>query len=222
MNVSEAVAQRRSIRQFLDKPVDMALLRALLEKAQAAPSGGNCQPWQVTVVTGEAKARVKAAMAATLMMPEGSQTPDHMGYPQPLPAPWRDRRHANAEALYGALAIPREDKGARLANVARNFVFFDAPVGLFMHMPRFMGLPQWADIGIWMQTLMLLLVEAGLGSCPQGAWARYPQTVRSATGMPDDHVIIAGMAIGWPDPDAPVNRFPNPRAPLEETVRFLD
>ncbi len=222
MDVREAVIRRRSIRQFLDRPVDMAVLRAVLEAAQAAPSGGNVQPWHVTVLTGAALARLKASMSGALLAPPPGETPDHMGYPSPLPSPWRERRYANGEALYEALEIPRENKSGRLAQVARNFGFFDAPVGLLVHMPRFMGLPQWADLGIWMQTVMLLLVEAGLGSCPQGAWARYPRAIRQAIDLPEDHVIFAGLAIGWPDPDAPVNGFPNPRAPLEESVRFLD
>ena len=89
-------------------------------------------------------------------------------------------------------------------------------------MPRLMGPPQWADLGLWLQTVMLLLVEAGLGSCPQEAWSAYPQTVKRVTGIPEDHLLFCGLAIGWPDPDAAVNDFPNARAPLEETVRFLD
>ena len=100
--------------------------------------------------------------------------------------------------------------------------FFGAPAGLFVHMPRSMGPPQWADLGIWLQTVMLLLVEAGLGSCAQEAWSIYPATVKCVTGIPEDHLLFCGLAIGWPDGLAEVNRFPNPRAELSETVRFLD
>jgi nitroreductase len=222
VNVSDVIAERRSIRVFQDRPVDMAVLRVVLDKARAAPSGGNCQPWHVTVLTGDSLAGLKSAIGMTLMTAPMGEVPDHEGYPSPLPSPWRERRFANAEALYASINVSREDKPARLAQVAKNFAFFGAPVGLIIHMPRFMALPQWADLGIWMQTVMLLLVEAGLGSCPQGAWARYPETIRRAIGLPDDHVVFAGMAIGWPDMDAPLNSFPNPRASLEETVRFLD
>lgn len=222
MNVTEAVAARRSVRRFLDREVEPALLRAVLDKARAAPSGGNLQPWQATVLTGASLDRLRQAMQAALVAPPGSETPEYRIYPADLPDPWRARRAANGEAMYEALGIPREDKAGRFAQLARNFDFFGAPVGLFVHMPRLMGPPQWADLGLWLQTVMLLLVEAGLGSCPQEAWSAYPQTIKQVAGIPDDHLLFCGLAIGWPDPDAPVNSFANARAPIEETVRFLD
>lgn len=222
MNVSTAVAARRSIRRFLDRPVPPDLLREVLEKARTAPSGGNLQPWQAVVLTGGALAELKTEMQSALMQPLGSELPEYRIYPEGLPDPWRERRSSNGEALYSALGIAREDKAARLSQLARNFTFFDAPVGLFVHMPGFMAPPQWADLGIWLQTVMLLLVEAGLGSCPQEAWSAYPKTVKRVTGIPEDHLLFCGLAIGWPDTDAPVNSFANARASLEETVRFLD
>ena len=222
MNVTEAVAARRSVRRFLDREVEPALLLAVLDKARAAPSGGNLQPWQATVLTGASLDRLRQAMQAALVAPPGSEAPEYRIYPADLPDPWRARRAANGEAMYEALGIPREDKAGRFAQLARNFDFFGAPVGLFVHMPRLMGPPQWADLGLWLQTVMLLLVEAGLGSCPQEAWSAYPQTIKRVAGIPDDHLLFCGLAIGWPDPDAPVNSFANARAPLEETVRFLD
>ena len=222
MDVSAAVAARRSIHSFLDLPVPGELLRTVLEKARAAPSGGNLQPWHTTVLTGRALVRLKQEMQAALLAPPGSESPEYRIYPENLPDPWRARRGANGEALYGSLGITRDDKAGRLGQLARHFSFFDAPAGLFVHMPRLMGPPQWADLGLWLQTVMLLLVEAGLGSCPQEAWSAYPQTVKRVTGIPEDHLLFCGLAIGWPDPDAAVNDFPNARAPLEETVRFLD
>ncbi len=222
MDVSTAVATRRSIRRFLDRPVPPPLLCEVLDKARAAPSGGNLQPWHAAVLTGNSLARLKQEMQAALLAPPGSESPEYRIYPESLPDPWRARRGANGEALYGALGIPREDKAGRLGQMARNFSFFDAPVGLFVHMPRLMGPPQWADLGLWLQTVMLLLVEAGLGSCPQEAWSAYPETVKRVAGIPGDHLLFCGLAIGWPDPAAPVNDFPNDRAPLADMVRFLD
>ena len=109
----------------------------------------------------------------------------------------------------------------RMAAIARNFEFFGAPVGVLVHTPHIMGKPQWADLGIWLQTVMLLLVEQGLGSCAQEAWSVYPATVKRVGEIPDDHIFFCGLAIGYPDHEAPLNHFPNPRAPLDETVRFL-
>lgn len=221
MDVSTAVALRRSIRSFTGQPVDPALLREVLEKARAAPSGGNLQPWHATVLTGASLDRLNQAMQSALAAPPGSEGPEYRIYPENLPDPWRARRGDNGEALYGALGIPRDDKAGRFAQLARNFTFFGAPAGLFLHMPRLMGPPQWADLGLWLQTVMLLLVEAGLGSCPQEAWSAYPQTVKRLAEIPDDHLLFCGLAIGWPDREAEVNQFPNARATLEETVRFL-
>ena len=220
MDVTTAVFKRRSIRHFTNQTVDPALLRAVLDKARAAPSGGNLQPWHATVLTDESLSQLKQEMGAALMAPPGSEMPEYRIYPEALPDPWRARRGANGEALYAALGIAREDKTGRFAQLARNFEFFGAPVGLFVHMPRLMGPPQWADLGIWLQTVMLLLVEVGLGSCPQEAWSAYPETVRRVAQIPQDHLLFCGLAIGWPDLTA-ANDFPNPRAPLEETVRFL-
>ncbi|MGB5075886.1 MAG: nitroreductase family protein, partial [Sphingorhabdus sp.] len=154
MDISRAIAARRSIRSFADTPVDMDLLRVILEKAQAAPSGGNLQPWHATILSGGTLSRLKQEMQAVLAGPPHSEDPEYRIYPENLPDPWRIRRGANGEALYAALGIAREDKIGRLTQLARNFTFFDAPVGLFVHMPRFMGPPQWADLGMWLQTVM--------------------------------------------------------------------
>ena len=151
----------------------------------------------------------------------GEEAPEYQIYPPDLPDPWRSRRGANGEAMYSALGIPREDKISRMAAIARNFEFFGAPVGLLVHTPQIMGKPQWADLGMWLQTVMLLLVEQGLGSCAQEAWSVYPATVKRVGEIPDDHIFFCGLAIGYPDLDAPLNHFANPRAPLEDTVRFL-
>jgi nitroreductase len=221
MSVSTAVAARRSIRQFTDRPVDMALLRDILDKARQAPSGGNLQPWHATVLSGPRLDRLKQETRAVMAQGPGAEVPEYQIYPSPLPDPWRSRRGANGEAMYGALGIPREDKASRMAAIARNFEFFGAPVGLLVHTPQIMGKPQWVDLGLWLQTVMLLLVEEGMGSCAQEAWSVYPATVKRVGEIPDDHIFFCGLAIGYPDPEATLNHFANPRAPLDETIRFL-
>lgn len=218
MDVTTAVLKRRSIRHFLDKPVNCDLLTRILDAARFAPSGGNLQPWQVTVVSGQTLLNLRLAMQSEMMV---RQTPEYTIYPTDLPDPWRKRRSDNGEALYRALGIGREDKGRRFDQLARNFSFFDAPIGMFLHIPKLMGPPQWADLGLWLQTVMLLLVEAGLGSCAQEAWSAYPETVKRVAQIPDDHLLFCGLAVGWPDPTAPVNDFPNARAPLSQVVKFM-
>jgi nitroreductase len=220
LSVSEAVATRRSIRAFLDRPVERAVLERVLEKAQRAPSGGNTQPWHGVILTGEPLARLISRIAEDLPKGRAAFAPEYHVYPPGLDGAYETRRRAIGEDMYSALAIPREDKAARLMWFARNFQAFGAPVLMLVHTPRYMGPPQWSDIGMWLQTIMLLLREEGLDSCPQEAWAVYSPQIREVVAIPEDHIFFCGMAIGWGDREAPVNRFPVARAPLEEAVRW--
>jgi len=218
--VSEAVASRRSVRQFLDRPVDPAVLRRVLEKAQNSPSGGNTQPWNAALLTGAPLAALLERVAGVI--PEGlaAYSPEYNIYPPELDGVYNQRRFGVGEALYAALDIPREDKPSRLKWFARNFQAFGAPVLMLIHTPKYMGPPQWADIGMWLQTVALLLREEGLDSCMQEAWAVYSKQVRESVAIPDDHIFFCGMAIGWGDRSVAVNTFPVPRAPLDEAVSW--
>lgn len=217
MNVSEAVLSRRSVRGFLPTPVDPALIRDILAKAARAPSGGNLQPWHVTVLAGEPLAALKADMAGRRL---GEEAAEYAIYPPDLPDPYEARRRAVGEAMYGAVGIAREDREGRRQWFARNFQLFGAPVGLFVHTPKLMGPPQWSDIGMFLQSVMLLVREAGLDSCPQECWAVFPDTVRRHAAVPEDHIFFCGMAIGARDPDEPANGLVPERAPLEEWAVF--
>lgn len=220
MNVSEAVASRRSIRAFLDKPVELATIRRVLEKAQASPSGGNTQPWNVTVLTGEPLARLLDHVAAAI--PEGlaAYSAEYPIYPAELEGRYSTSRFGVGEAMYAALDIPREDKAKRMEVFRNNFRAFGAPVLMLVHTPRYMGLPQWSDIGMWLQTVLLLLREEGLDSCAQEAWAVYQKHIREVVDLPADHIFFCGVAIGWGDREAAVNRFPVSRVPLDQVARF--
>ncbi len=220
MNVTEAVTSRRSVREFLDRPVDAAVLRRVLETAQRAPSGGNTQPWNATVLTGDPLAKLLAKVAEVLPLGSAAHKPEYPIYPPELHGAYAERRFGIGEALYAALDIPRENKLARLMWFARNFRAFEAPVLMLIHTPKYMGPPQWSDIGMWLQSIMLLLREAGLDSCGQEAWAIYSAQIRECVAIPDDHIFFTGLAIGWRDPAAVVNNFPVPRAKLDESVRW--
>ena len=219
--VTEAVASRRSIRAFLPDPVDPAILREVLAKAQNAPSGGNLQPWQAHVLTGEPLQRLLAAVAEVLPQGRAAHDPEYAIYPPDLAEPHATRRHGVGEAMYAALKIARDNKIGRLAQFAANFRAFDAPVLMLVHTPRTMGPPQWSDIGMWLQTVMLLLREAGLDSCAQEAWAVYQRQIREQVPIPADNIFFCGLAIGHRDPNAPINAFAVPRAPLDEVVTFM-
>ncbi|HEX3700553.1 MAG TPA: nitroreductase [Phenylobacterium sp.] len=211
MNVSEAVASRVTIRAFLPKPVPGELVRDILVRAAQAPSGGNLQPWRVYALAGQPLADFKAIVAANAL----GEPPEYAVYPPDLWEPFRTRRFQNGEDLYATIGIPREDRPARLRQLARNGEFFGAPVGVFFCLDRKLGPPQWADLGMYMQNVMLLARERGLDSCPQEYWARYPQTVAKFLSLPQDHMLFSGMALGHRDPDAPINALRASRDPFE-------
>ena len=220
MDVSEAVASRRSIRAFLDKPVDHAVLRRVLEKAQAAPSGGNTQPWNAVMVTGDVLDKLVGHVADTIPQGLAAYSAEYPIYPAELEGRYATSRFGVGEAMYAALEIPREDKDSRQDVFRNNFRAFGAPVLMLVHTPRYMGLPQWSDIGMWLQTVMLLLREEGLDSCAQEAWAIYQKQIREVVAIPEDHIFFCGVAIGWGDRAAPVNTFPVPRVNIDEAVRW--
>ena len=220
MNVTDAVNSRRSVRAYQDKPVDPAILRRVLETAQRSPSGGNTQPWNAVVLTGDPLQKLLGKVAEVIPQGLAAYSPEYNIYPPELDGRYKDSRFGVGEAMYAALDIPRDNKMARLMWFARNFRAFDAPVLMLIHTPRYMGPPQWSDIGMWLQTVALLLREEGLDCCFQEAWAIYTPQIRACFDIPDDHIFFCGAAIGYRDPDAAVNNFPVPRAPLDEVVTW--
>jgi nitroreductase len=213
MNVTEAVGKRISVRAFRPDPVSGAVVREILEVAHRAPSGGNLQPWRVHALAGEPLAELKAR--ATAVQAAGLEKPEYEVYPPELWDPFRTRRFVCGEDLYASIGIPREDKPARLRQLARNLELFGAPVGLFFSLDRRLGPPQWSDVGMYMQTVMLLAVEHGLDTCAQEFWARLPNTAGAFLGLPDDHILFAGMALGYRDESAPINALRTRREPFE-------
>jgi nitroreductase len=216
MRVSEAVERRTSIRAFLPDPVPGTLVRGLLEAAARSPSGGNLQPWRVFALTGTPLENLKAQTAAN---PDG-ESREYEVYPANLWDPLRTRRFQAGEDLYAVIGIPRENRDARLRQLARNGQFFDAPVGLFFCMDRRVGPPQWSDVGMYMQTLMLLATEHGLDTCAQEYWSRYPRTVARLLDLPGELILFSGMALGYRDPANPINGLRTRRDPLESWAQL--
>ncbi len=221
LSVSEAVAQRLSVRAFTDTPVDNAVITDVLTRATRAPSGGNLQPWRLYVLNGEAMARFRALMETRLAENPMGETPEYNVYPPNLKEPYRSRRFGIGEAMYEKLGIPREDKLARLQWLQSNDRFFGAPAAAFCFTDRIMGPPQWSDLGMLLQTAMLLFQEAGLGTCPQEAWSRWPKTVADFVGAPPELMLFCGLAIGHVDRSAPVNTLVSARAPMDEVLSFV-
>jgi nitroreductase len=222
MNVSEAIAYRRSVRGFTDQAVDIALVTAIVEKSARAATGGNLQPWHIDIVHGTSMAKLKAIMRAKMAQGLPSETPEYDIYPKGLKAPYTDRRFEVGQMLYEAIGIPREDKMGRAMWFSRNFQFFGAPVGLFLTLDRQMGPPQWGDAGMMLQNIMLLLCEAGLDSCAQECWAVYPDTIRAFLGTPEARILWTGMSIGYKDNSDPANALMPTRAPSDEWLSIHD
>lgn len=220
MKVSDAVTTRRSVRAFADRLVERATLSRILEKAQRSPSGGNTQPWHGIVLTGDSMQKLFDRIAEEFPKGRAAHKPEYDIYPPDLDGAYEQRRFGVGEDMYGALDITREDKGKRLEWFARNFRAFGAPVLMLVHTPKYMGPPQWSDIGMWLQTVALLLREEGLDSCFQEAWAVYSPQIREVVDIPEDHIFFCGVAIGYRDEDAAVNRFDVKRASLDESVRW--
>lgn len=211
MNVSDAVARRFSARAFKPDPVPRELVAEILERAARAPSGGNLQPWRVYGLTGAPLEAFKGEVAKNPM----GEPMEYDVYPANLWEPFRTRRFENGEQLYASVDVARDDKAGRLRWFARNAEFFGAPVGLFFCLDRKLGPPQWSDLGMYMQSVMLLAAERGLDTCAQEFWARYPLTVARAVDLPGDHMVFSGMALGYADPDHPINAWRSTRDPVE-------
>ena len=220
MDVKEAVIARRSVRGFLDKEVEPALLKDLAVRSARSATGGNIQPWHVDIVHGESMRELKAIMAGKIERRE-TETPGYDIYPKEMEDVYRKRTFAIGEEMYGRLGIPREDRKARAIWFARNFQFFGAPAAYFVTVDRRMGPPQWSDLGMYLQSLMLLAVETGLATCPQECWAVYPNTVEAFLKTPAERMLFCGVAIGYEDEADPANQTRSTRAPEEEwlTVR---
>ncbi len=223
MNVTDALNSRLSVRDFLPTPVPADVIRQVLASASRAPSGGNVQPWQIDVLAGAPLDALKALMQnrlAEVAAGDRSEAPEYDIYPKELVAPYRDYRFKVGEDMYARLGIPRDDKPARQRWFARNYQFFGAPMALFCSVDRRMGPPQWSDLGMFLQSVMLLLREVGLDSCPQECWAVYPRTVGGFIGLPAERMLFTGMAIGQRNPDHPVNGLVSDRAGVDTFARF--
>ena len=210
--------KRISTRAFLDKDVAADVIESLLTKTSKAASGGNLQPWHIHVLGGEAKDSMVNAVKEQIFAGNQQDQPDIAVYPEDLKQPYKSRRFECGMALYGALEIGREDSDKRIQAWINNYEFFGAPVGIIITIDAQMGKAQYVDIGIFVQTFMLLAEEAGLATCPQLAWSAWPVAIRKELGLDDSHHVVMGIALGHADAEHPVNQYKTSRAPLEEFV----
>lgn len=218
MRVSDAIKQRASIRAFTEKAVPTELLQDLVTQAARSPSGGNVQPWRIYLLNDDAMTRFKA-YSKTKTAPEA---PAYDIYPAGLTEPYRSSRFKVGEDMYALLGISREEKGKRIARLMENYQFFGAPAGFFCFVDRQMGPPQWSDLGMYLQSFMLLAEEAGLATCAQEAWAARPETVSNYLNTPEELMLFCGMAIGYKDESAAVNKLVSDRLAFDDFATVVD
>ena len=217
MEISEAVQKRSSIRAFLDTPVDNEVIKDLLSQAARSPSGGNVQPWRIAVLNKQSMKDFLVFQASW----DKPEIPSYDIYPAGLKEPYRTSRYELGEEMYKILGIDRDNKAGRLDQVLRNFKFFDAPAAIFCFVDKQMGPPQWSDLGMFLQTFMLLAKEAGLDTCAQEAWSMKHDSVSKFVKAEDSDILFCGMAIGYGDDTAAVNSLKSERRPFNEWAKFL-
>jgi len=225
VSVEDAIDSRRSIRRFLPDPVARETVEEILTLASRAPSGTNIQPWKVTVVTGAKKddlsADILKAHDNNPGKPGDEFQREYDYYPTKFTEPYLGRRRKVGWDLYGLLGIGREDKDKMHAQHGRNYVFFDAPVGLFFTIERHLAIGSWLDYGMFLQNIMLAARGKGLHTCPQAAFANYHTIIRQHLGIPEDEVVICGMSLGYADPEAIENTLVTEREPVSGFCRFV-
>ena len=218
--VDEAITSRRSVRAFLPDPVGEPTIREILDVASWAPSGTNMQPWRVYVTSGETKERVSRAILDSGLRAEKARG-EYKYYPDKFFEPYYARRRAVGYALYGHLGIGKRDVDQMRTQHDRNFVFFDAPVGMIFTIDRRLNQGSWVDYGMFLQNIMVAARARGLHTCPQAAFAPYHQQIRPVLGIPDEEIVVCGMALGYEDISKPENALRTERALLDEWAVFL-
>jgi nitroreductase len=223
--VDHAITSRRSMRQFLPKPVPRELIEEILQVASRAPSGSNVQPWKVHVLTGASRQGLVDQIMAAYNDP--AQAGLHKGeydyYPPKWISPYIDRRRKVGLDMYGLLGIGKEEKARMHAQQGRNYAFFDAPVGLVFTIDRIMGKGSWMDYGMFLQSIMIAARARGLDTCPQAAFGHYHRIVSPYLGLDNEtEMVVVGMALGYADPQSLDNTLLTEREPVSGFTRFLD
>ncbi len=214
--ISQALQQRRSIRAYSDRPVPAKLIREIIDAALHTASSSNMQPWRLYAMAGDDLASLRGDVRKSLAASPAAEGAEYKIYAENLSDPYNARRKQCAEDMYSIIGIARENKLGRMMQFARNFEFYDAPVGMIVAIDQTMEHGQWADVGMFLQSILLLAHERGLGTCPQAAWAAMSRTVRAHLDLPPELIVYCGISIGYADLDAPINQTRTSRAGFDE------
>ncbi len=220
MDVLDAIRTRKSIRAFKPDPVSRETMDRLMQIAQRAPSGTNTQPWHTYVCTGPVKQAITDDVLDQVRSGQGKSYADYGYYPAKWSELHNSRRRALGWALFGLLGIQKGDREASANQSQRNFKYFDAPVGLFVTTETYLGQGNWADVGMYIQTIMLAARGLGLETCPQAAWVPYQETVFRHLDVPADQILVTGMSMGYPKHDAIENTLVSDREDIANVVKY--
>lgn len=221
MNVDEAIRSRKSIRAFTDQEVPKETIERILKLSQQAPSGTNTQPWHTYVCTGAVKDAITNDVCDLFDQGKAEKYEDYDYYPANWKDIHRDRRRGIGWGLYGLLGIEKGDTERMKAQAKRNYMFFDAPVGIFFTTDAYLGRGSWSDAGLYMQTVMLAARGEGLHTCPQAAWISFQEPIFRHLKIPEDQVLISGMALGYEDTGALENTLVSDREDVANVVQYL-
>jgi nitroreductase len=221
--IDEAILTRKSVRAFLPTPVERSTVEELLALASRSASGSNIQPWRVRIVAGEAKHRLTKAILNAVARDGFEPYQREWNY---YPVNWREpflgRRRKIGWDMYSLLGVPKGDfEGTQRARL-RNYEFFGAPVGMIFTLDEDLEIGSWLDLGIFLGAIMIAARGRGLDTCPQAAFADFHKIIRPLLNIPDNEIIICGLALGHVDPDAPINALKTERAPLSDFASFED
>lgn len=221
MNISQAIKQRKSVRAYLKKDVSRQTIEKLLDTARYSPSGANCQPWQVAVVTGETKEKAAKALIEAFRSGKPEKR-DYDYYPVKWQEPFKHRRISCGMQLYDTLGIERKDREGRIAQWEANYRGFDAPVILFFFLDPSLAIGSYMDSGMFIQSVMLAAIEEGLATCPQAALSGYPEIIKTLLGYPKETILLCGMALGYEDKGALINSYRTPREEVTTFTSYFD
>jgi nitroreductase len=218
--LEELLRERYSVRAFLPQPVPSEAIERVLVAAQRTASWCNSQPWQVLIVSGEAKERFRKAIYAEAA--SGAKDDHDFTPPREYLGVYQERRRESGFQLYNTLGIVRGDKMAYAKQALENYNFFGAPHVAIIHTDEPLGIYGAIDCGAYVGNFMLAAQALGLGTIPQAALARHSGLIRRHFKLADDRKVVCGISFGFADNAHKVNSYRTSRASVADTVTFVD
>lgn len=218
--LNDLMSRRHTCRAFLPTTVERGTIESILATAQRTPSWGNVQPWQVTVVSGEAARRFGEAYIAVARRNE-PPSPD-FEFPASYVGVYGERRRECGWRLYDSVGVKKGDREGSARQMLENFRFFGAPHIAIITTHRGLGAYGAVDAGAYLSNFILAAESLGVACAPQAALASQASFVRSHLGIAEDQNVVVGISFGYEDIAHPSNNFRTSRAPLGEVVNWIE